>query len=266
MSENGTRWEEADVRGVVPALQARFPTFDPVDVARTPHAGILYVTFRAAPASVLEVCEVCRAAGCHVSAVAHAGELLYRFGISAGQDEFFLDRLEGLAGPAEPGPVRYDPTTLTGFQKTTIANRAYPASEPPVVFPALGLVGETGEVAEQVLQAVVPARPRTDDPALLWEVYFVLTAAASVGRRADDLKKRLRAGDLTDRDRAAVAELRARWAAAPAAVKAALLEEQADTLFYECQLAADQGAALGDLGAALHAKQRRRRETEDGRG
>lgn len=128
---------------------------------------------------------------------------------------------------------------------------AYPA-DLAIIYPILGLAGETGEVCEKLLLALFPEGVEWKGE-LADSIAVALLQMKLAGQLCEKVKKGIRDGT-TPLNPEEVADLAARVKAMTNAQKSALMMEQGDTLWYEANLASDLNVPLGDIAQVNAAK------------
>lgn len=133
------------------------------------------------------------------------------------------------------------PLTLDDYQDAAAGTAIY-NRDAAVVYPALGLVGETAELCDKLLGGLFPDGVADGDVAD--ELLTIFSRIAYWGSRAEKLKKFIRGKDAPVE---AVAELRRRVRSLPPELLPDLVKEQGDTLWYEAALARDLGVRLSEV-------------------
>ena len=90
--EMGEQGEEADYKGLIPLIKNLIPSFDPIEISRTPHAGILYIHFYIKPEELPKFCDLALKAHIHVSVHCIDNQIAYRIGTN--NDEYFWGILQ----------------------------------------------------------------------------------------------------------------------------------------------------------------------------
>jgi hypothetical protein len=130
---------------------------------------------------------------------------------------------------------------LNQYQERAYRTAVYPR-EVRVVYPALGLAGEAGELCEKLCAAMFPAgKPKDPLERLVWAA---LSGAAGAGKVAETVKKMLR-GDVGAVG--SLAGIEQRVNAVTAEQMAAIADELGDTLWYQGAAATDTGNSLADV-------------------
>lgn len=120
---------------------------------------------------------------------------------------------------------------LNDYQVAARATANYPRNELRVVYPLLGLMGETGEVAEKVFSIIVPG---TDDTTR--KVLRTMLTAIVNAKESEALKKSLRKG-----------EVKADVGIAADIDVEGIVKEMGDVLWYLASLADDLGVTLDNV-------------------
>jgi NTP pyrophosphatase (non-canonical NTP hydrolase) len=140
------------------------------------------------------------------------------------------------------------PLTVDSYQHQVRTTAVYPGLA-VVVYPTLGLAGESGETAQKVRDAVFPEGcPVGWDPvtSFLKTVWHTLDSAAAAGAECERLKKRIR--DKRDSvPEGAMEELRRRVEAVDPEQRLGLLKEIGDVLWYVSSLTFDMNAKLSEV-------------------
>jgi NTP pyrophosphatase (non-canonical NTP hydrolase) len=149
-------------------------------------------------------------------------------------------------GPCSPSLP--EELTADAYQKGAVSTAIY-SDDIKLTYPALGLAGEAGEVADKVADAIFPEGPPPDWDEVSYTlrmIYNALRAAGRAGRECEHIKKLLRDKQGTI-PAGVLDELRQRFELVTAEQASAIASEDADVAWYVANVADDLGRSLSSV-------------------
>lgn len=144
---------------------------------------------------------------------------------------------------------------MNDYQEKAATTAIYP-KEARLVYPLLGLLGEAGEMAEKVKDALFPGGVSPDSEIL--DIYWLLDNLAMAGHQAEQKKKLIR--DSGKYPQACLEEMRRRVDSIPQGEISKLEKEVGDALWYVSNIARDLKVSLEDVAGGNLEKLQSRKE------